>query len=482
MTAQSAVSTEILKPRLEAFVTRAMTRLAVVPGVSVAVVRGSDVIYRGGFGLANVAEKTPVKSSTVFYTASLAKAVTGLTIASLLAEGRVSLDDPLSKYFIGFVPPTGGDASKATVRGILGHNAGFGNPTINYVTAYVRDYDDAELIRVLNTYSQPLPAFQYANTNYVLAAKIAGAVEGRAWKDAAADRVFRPLRMGSSTFRLSEAKPGARPYRADASGFTPLRQIKTDETLNGAGGFFSTADDLARLVVAYLNHGRVDGRQALPAAAVALASQKTANVDATFGYFKRTGYGIGLYLGEYDGEPFMHHFGSITGFRSHLSFMPSRGVGVVVLQNEGVAGSRLADLVAAYAYDLLAGRDAGALGDARIEEYRSALDKRNATPDPQLSALATARAQPATLGLPLAAYAGTYRSERLGTLTVAARQGRLVVTFGALIGDAIPSGAADVLVDYGGGDPPDPWTFTVAEGRITGFDWGGRIFTRTDSR
>jgi len=254
--------------------------------------------------------------------------------------------------------------------------------------------------------------------------------------------------------------------------------VKTDRTTTGAGGFFSTATDLAQLVKAFLNDGKVDGRQAIPAATMRLPQVPNTSMSSTFAYFKRTGYGIGLYLGSYDDEAMPHHFGSIDGYRAHMSFMPQRGIGVAVLQNEGGDGSQFADLVAAYAYDVLLGKPADERARTRIAQYRAAIDKSRAQPPAWMTELKQFSATPATLALPVDRYVGTYRSERLGDLSLIVDNGRLRVAFGELRGLVVPTSGERVLVDYGGGGSTDAWKFVIDAGVVTGIDWGGRAFSK----
>lgn len=184
--------------------------------------------------------------------------------------------------------------------------------------------------------------------------------------------------------------------------------LKTDHTITGAGGIFSTADDLARFVIANLNEGRVADHQALPAEAVRRAHTAQVKLEQRFYEFDRHAYGLGFYRAEYDGDLLVHHFGGFPGYRSHLSFMPEHRIGVVVLQNEGIDGNPFADLVATYIYDLLNRPDVETRARRRIEELRAGiLDAREARAGWE-SRLAHLKERPVDPAFPLSAYAGTY--------------------------------------------------------------------------
>jgi hypothetical protein len=208
------------------------------------------------------------------------------------------------------------------------------------------------------------------------------------------------------------------------------------------------------------------------------AQRAQVDVDADFFEFHRFAYGLGFYRARWDGDLLVHHFGGFPGYRSHLSFMPERGLGVVVLQNEGIDGSRFADIVAAYVYDVLLGRDADARARSRLDAMRRAVAENREARADQVTRLEALRQAPETAARPLDAYTGHYANERLGTLLVMADGDRLRIVWGDLHGPGLPTGGDTFLVDWIPGNPPATFEFTVDGDRVTGFDWGGRPFER----
>src|SRR6202140_1245729 len=94
-----------------------------VPGLALLVSRGGQVIRAQGYGMANVELQVPVKPETIFQSGSVGKQFTATAVMMLVEEGKVGLDDPLTKYFAD-APPTWKDV---TVRALLSHTAGFGD-------------------------------------------------------------------------------------------------------------------------------------------------------------------------------------------------------------------------------------------------------------------------------------------------------------------------------------------------------------------
>jgi hypothetical protein len=182
--------------------------------------------------------------------------------------------------------------------------------------------------------------------------------------------------------------------------------------------------------VAQLNDGRIEGRSVLSATALTETRRRQADQDRAFGEIRRFGWGLGWDLGRLDGELLVHRFGGFPGYRSHLSFMPERRLGVAVLVNENQLGGRLADLVAGYAYELLLDRaGVGARYEGKLQALR---DEAGKAREKMAQEAAARAARPQQLPHPLEAYAGVYESRRLGRLELRVVGGRLEARMGVL--------------------------------------------------
>jgi hypothetical protein len=206
--------------------------------------------------------------------------------------------------------------------------------------------------------------------------------------------------------------------------------------MNSAGGHLSTLGDMARWITVHMDGGKIDGRQVFPPAAVELShrliASHTVEQSKTFAYFHRDGWGAGWDIGSYDGEPMISRFGSYHSIRSHVSFLPRRRIGVIAMAN-GRPGWTLTDLVAAFAYDLEAGRaDARERAESRLTELLAQRDRFLK----QVAAGDSTRAarQQQSLDRPLEQFVGTYTNDAFGSMTFAMREGRLRFTWGVLSG------------------------------------------------
>ncbi len=197
-----------------------------------------------------------------------------------------------------------------------------------------------------------------------------------------------------------------------------------------AGGLLSTAQDLARWLGLQINHGELDGEQIFPRHVIAETHRVHAVTEDRFGRFGRSGYGLGWYIGEYDGQTILHHFGGFSGFRAHVSFMPGPGIGVAVLANEAGMGMRIADFIAGFAYDWW--RSEAGTAPEYLDQQRQLV----AGFEEQLARNDADRARRAerewTVSQDLGAYMGTYVSPLIGTLRVNVDDGVLAAHLGNL--------------------------------------------------
>jgi hypothetical protein len=199
---------------------------------------------------------------------------------------------------------------------------------------------------------------------------------------------------------------------------------------------YSSASDMARWLQVNLAAAR-GTPSPLPAAVVAATHAPVATLDQRFEMFHRSGYGLGWYSGEYEGETLFHSFGGFAGTRAHVSFMPSRDLGVAVLANDQGAGFILADVVAVFAYAWFA--EGPEAADRAGREMVDRIVERATTRPARIAAERAERARrPWRLSLPRAAYAGLYCSVEYGTMTIAERDGRLAVAIGRLRAEAEP--------------------------------------------
>ena len=248
--------------------------------------------------------------------------------------------------------------------------------------------------------------------------------------------------------------------------------------MHAAGGSVSTVLDLSRWLIINLNKGRIDGKQALPQRAIEQVHARQVQLDKTFGEYKRFAYGLGLYSADYDGDLVMHHFGGET----HMSFMPERGLGIIILANELDFGGRVTHGLAASIYDILLHK---ADADERMAQRVTEISNKKtqfAGRLQQYLAMVKEKAPTSTPEYSTADIIGAFESERLGTMTMIDNAGALQVEYGVITGSLDHLGGDAYLADIGVWNSMPPQVFVFREDEERGFvlDWDGRIFERRE--
>lgn len=329
------------------------------PSASIAVVRGGEIVYENAYGDGRIDPKTPAKPSMRYAIGSVSKQFTAAAILMLAEEGKLSLDDRVSKWHEHLTR-----AGDITLRQLLSMTAG-------YQDYWPQDYVMPGMQRPATTHDilhrwagksldyEPGTRWQYSNTNYVMAAEIVEKVSGMRFMDFLRQRVFTPLRM-ASVADIDAGPLSAQDAQAllrNAVG--PLRAAPKEGRgwLFGAGQLAMTARDLATWDIAMMN-----GSLLRPESWKAM---QTAYVLSTG---VPTGYGLGVNVGAPGGRRRISHGGAVSGYTTSNVVYPDDKVAIVVYTNiyPGAAG----------APDQIAGRIAnilfGAISPASVEAREQA--------------------------------------------------------------------------------------------------------------
>ncbi len=399
--------------------------LELAPGLSVAVVRDTQVIYAKGFGWADVEARRPATPQTIFYIASTTKSFTGLAAVLLEEQGRLDLDAPLSRYLPAATLQSPLNPDSITLRSLLSHTHGIDNDgPIVFRTAYSGEHTNDRLVSLLASHPPAKTGrdYVYGNIGYNIAGLAMDAALGESWRDVLQRTIFQPLGMTSTTAYVSRMPRErlAQPYRWEPTGFARAHYGKGDANMQAAGGLVSTAADMARWLEAHINDGLVDGRRVFPARAIAETHRRQATLRANIRGLALNGYGFGWQIGTLGADTILTHGGGFLGFSTIMSFMPQRRIGVIVMTNENGTGSALAEFAARAVYSqLINGQGFSADSLARIRaEAASARERITAD-------RARRAARPQTLPFPLEAYAGTFENDLYGRIVFSVVNGKL---------------------------------------------------------
>lgn len=369
------------------------------PALAVAVVQDDRVVYQKTFN---------ADANARFYLASVPKSMAALTARLLAAEKKLDLDAPLTTTLPQLQLPPPLDPARMSVRDLLTHRLGFDNEAVGWRLAYSGDWTDEKIFALLKETTEVTPReFSYDNLGYNLATYAAERAAGQPWQEVQRTRVLAPLGM-------------------NATNNVPCTTTKTAGTMSrGSGGLCSTLPDMIRWLRVNMTDGVLDGKRVFPLAAMREVHAPQISLERRFGRLNRYAYALGWYHADYEGDLVLHHFGSYPQSWAHVSYMPDRRIGVVVLANEL---NSMPDSVAMLAYDTLLGRtDAVARFDAELAKLREDQQKRPAN----LEAYVKRNAEKAAdSDRTPASYAGTYVSDAFGTMVVREADGKLHVTLG----------------------------------------------------
>lgn len=292
------------------------------PGAAVLVARGDTVLFRGARGEADMEAHTPLAPTQLFRIGSVTKQFAAAGVLKLVEEGKVKLDDPLTKYVPGY--PNG---DKITVLMLLNHTSGIKSYTgiPGYMmTSIQKDLTTAQLIDVFK--DQPVDfapggGWKYNNSGYVLVGAVIESASGMAWYDYLDKVFFQPLGMKDTGYG-GDPKLVARQakgYTEQGGKAVPMRILSMTQP-HAAGALLSTPDDLLKWNRA-LHEGRV------------LKSELYSRMITPEGAAAASDYGFGIGPGKVRGAPTVEHNGGIFGFTSQLTYYPGPDITVVVLQN-----------------------------------------------------------------------------------------------------------------------------------------------------
>lgn len=293
-------------------------------GVAVLVARDGKIVFQGGFGLANIAKKTPITPETKFRIGSVSKQFTAAAILRLAEQGKLALSDPLTKYF-----PDFSDRGHVTVRHLLTHTSGLHSYTDKpeFMRRVTEPIEPAKLIAWFRDDKPdfaPGAGFHYNNSAYFLLGEIVAKVTGMPLAEYLRETFFQPLEMNDTGIYVnSSAPPGmATGYSLTDEQFKPALDWDMSWA-GGAGALYSTVGDLFRWNEAFYG-GRVLNEASLKAAMTPVELPK--NVDGMK-------YGYGLLLYEVKRLPAIGHTGGLNGWASDLIRLPTQRTSIVVLAN-----------------------------------------------------------------------------------------------------------------------------------------------------
>jgi len=295
------------------------------PGIVLAIIKDGSVVYKKGYGMANLEHDIQITPSTVFDIASVSKQFTGFAIAKLSFEEIISLDDDIRKH----LPEVPDFGDKITVRHLVHHTSGLRDWVQSMVLAGVQMDDVISFQHILKMVKhqqalnfKPGQMYLYSNTGYNLLAEMVQRSTNQSFTDWTKSNIFNPLGMSNTYFCDNHAMVVTNRSSSYQQHEGKLYNAVNNLTALGSSSLYSTVEDLAKWILNF-DHKQVGGDQVI----------ELMHQQGILNSGEQVNYAFGQQIGAFKGLKIAEHSGSWRGFRSHLIRFLDQMFSVVILSN-----------------------------------------------------------------------------------------------------------------------------------------------------
>jgi len=452
-----------------------------IPALAIAVVKDDSVLFAKGYGVLEKGKSQPANEHTRFAIGSTTKAMTSASLAMLVDEGKLKLDDPVTKYIPELQLYDPWVTRELTIRDLLTHRSGLPGTDLFWASGW--RYSQADIIRRLR-YIQPTASFrsewQYHNVMYALNGVIIERVSGMPWEQFVRTRLFAPLGMNETEPLVSMimGKPNVAVPHALVNDSVIVVPVRSTDGVASAGSVWSSVSDMAKWMRFVIDSGRVGNKRLIQQKT--FAELVTPQIEAPMEEYPALqlakpdffSYGLGWFIQDYRGQQVWMHTGSINGLCAIIGIEPNKRLGVYVLENLDHAELRHGLMYSVFdLYENGARRD-----------WSTDLKPIFARP-PRANVAQSARAT-SSPSLPLERYVGTYVDSAYGDVRVTFENGALqaaIVTDPAAPLEAMSFEA--FRTKPSGGARPTVLTFLPdGSGGVTGVRVFNIVFTRVSGQ
>lgn len=309
------------------------------PGVAVAIVVDTTIIYLKGFGVRQVGVKDSVDIHSVFRLASVSKCFAPILTGLLVEDGILSWDDPIVKYLPDFQLKSPENTQLLTIRNVLSHTTGLPYHTYTNMVEEGMDLKTMlSLLKDVNLIGKPGSVYSYQNVAYSLIAEVMTAATGKTYEQLMKERVFGPVQMKDASMSYNEIlmNPNvARPHLLWRNGWRTTSINDTYYNVAPAGGVNASISDMAQLLKVLLG-GKTDFirtqtleeiyKPAIPAQSKNRNFRKWIEPAKSY-------YALGWRVLNFKRDTLLYHGGYVNGYRSELAINRKNKIGICVLSN-----------------------------------------------------------------------------------------------------------------------------------------------------
>lgn len=463
---------DFLRDSLDTYVARGLKEWR-IPGAAVAVVKDGKVIAMKGYGVKALGGQDPVDQNTLFMIGSNSKAFTATSLAMLQEQGKLSLDDKVTKWIPTFKLDNVAAGQQAMIRDLLCHRLGFQTFQGDF-TYWTSDLTREQIIEKMAHVKAVHPfrtIWGYTNAAFVTAGQIIPRATGMSWEDFLRKNLFAPLQMTHTVALAAEFPRTANHAEPHTIADDKLMKIPVAmiDNLAPAGSIGSSVEDLSHWVTMLLANGKYKDAQVVPAKAleVTWAPHSILGNGGTLynkGHFDL--YGLGWELSEYSGRKIVAHTGGVNGFVTSVTLVPEENLGIIVLTNTDQ--NAFYEALKWELMDAFLGNPYRGYSDV----YRSFMSRRESADLAQEKSMRDSVALKRATSVPLSAYTGNYSNDLYGNMKVVLENGELRMRFSHhpnMYAKLEPLGGDRFYATF-----TDPifskavFPFTVKQGKVTG--------------
>ncbi|MBI1780003.1 MAG: serine hydrolase, partial [Sphingobacteriales bacterium] len=417
---------------LDTFVTRVLKDWHAA-GVGIAVIEKNKIVYTGGFGLRDVENKLPVTENTQFAIGSCTKAFTASLIGMAVKDNKLDIDKPVTDYLPELKFSKENLTAHVTVRDMMCHRTGLPRHDLAWYGSSSSRDSLIYAIRFFEPSAELRQIWQYNNFMFLAQGVLAQKLYGKPWEMLIKEKIFDSLGMKNSNFSITDLEKNpdhSIGYNVKNDSIKKMKYMNID-AIGPAGSINSSPKEMANWVMTWVNGGKFNGKEVIPAAHVqqAMSSQMVIsgslpdklNPDVNF-----ANYGFGWMLVSYRSHYRVEHGGNIDGFSASTCLFPGDSIGIVILSNQN--GSTVPVIIRNFIADRMLGLSFRNWNQQRLDDAakakKAAKERMNSDSVNQKQGTKPSHA--------LNEYEGTFKNNGYGKLVVSTKDNHLQIDYGQL--------------------------------------------------
>ncbi len=298
------------------------------PGASIAIIKNNKIIFSKAFGVSNIETGAPVTTDMLFYHGGLSRLFIATTLLLLAEEGKLNINIAIGNYIKGLTPKI----ARVTTHQLLSSTAGLKEEHQTRCLC-----DTAALNNIIHTwkedrvFTEPGKIYSGSHLSYALAGLVIEKVTGKSFPDVVREKVFKPLGMNRTTYRLLEAitYPLSQGHTSSGNELPKIYRPFAKNSVGWPRNSFISVNDASRFLIALVNDGMLEGRQILSSSVIRSLLKSYAINPASSG--GEIGYGVDI--SNNAGYRLLSINTDWAGFVASVQIVPEQHLGIITLAN-----------------------------------------------------------------------------------------------------------------------------------------------------